>query len=171
MTSGKTGFEADLLLYFDDVKRANASFPRRYIPRLSPFPPRVDRFGSDPTHDHPPDYEQLHELFWCCHRTCADGIPVLQLGLRRIAESWRPLQLPGSCPYEPLTGKDLQRYEQRWKQSEEWDMGGKDVNFEVGVDEIDHELILNDAWPGVLERLKKLACPGTRRLPGFVTLP
>ncbi|KAH0042858.1 hypothetical protein KCU78_g709, partial [Aureobasidium melanogenum] len=157
LTSGKTEFEADLLLYFDDVKRANASFPRRYIPRLSPFPPRVDCFGSDPTHDHPPDYEQLHGLFWCCHRTCADGIPVLQLELRRITESWRPLQLPGSCPYEHLTGKDLQRYEQRSKQSEEWDMGGKDVNFEVGVDELDHELILNDAWPGVLERLKKVS--------------
>ncbi|KAG9697822.1 hypothetical protein KCU95_g3330, partial [Aureobasidium melanogenum] len=157
LTSEKTEAHVGLLAYFDDVLRANISFHRRYIPRLRSFPAELPRFRSRPTHTHPPDYGQLHELFWFCHRTWADGIPLVQPGLLRIADSWRPLGLPGPCPFEPPTGKDLQIHELRSQLFADWETRRKEVNFNVGVDEMDHELVQTNDWDDVLERLKEIS--------------
>lgn len=113
-------------------------------------------FRSRPVQDSPPGYGQLHKLFWVCHRTWADGIPLVQEGLLRIAESWRSLDLPHTCPYEPLTGKDLQIHELRWELFADWANERGEVNFKVGVDEIDHELVLIDYWDA-LEKLKHVS--------------
>ncbi|KAG9855400.1 hypothetical protein KCU98_g1733, partial [Aureobasidium melanogenum] len=157
LTSGKTEAEVDLLLLFDDdVARANVSFHRRLIHRLRSIPPELTGFRPRPAQGSPPDYGQLHKLFWLCHRTWADGIPLVQEGLLRIAESWRSLDLPHTCPYEPLTGKDLQIHELRWELFADWANERGEVNFKVGVDEIDHELVLIDYWD-VLEKLKHVS--------------
>lgn len=162
LTSGKTEAHVELLAYFDDVLRANISFHCRYIPRLRSFPSELPCFRSRPTQGHPPDYGQLHELFWVCHRTWADGIPLVQLGLLKTADSWRSLGLPGSCPYEPPTGQDLQIHELRSQLFADWETGRKEVNLKLGVDEMDHKLVQNDDWDDVLERLKEICTKSTK---------